>query len=27
LRVEYKNGTLLSTSDTFDFYGNIIVNQ
>ena len=27
LRVEYKNGTLLSTSDTFDFYGNIIMSQ
>ena len=27
LRVEYKNGALLSTTDTFDFYGNIIVSQ
>ena len=24
LRVEYKNGTLLSTTDTFDFQGNIV---
>ena len=27
LRIEYKNGALLSTSDTFDFHGNVIVSQ
>ena len=27
LRVVYKNGTLLSTSSTFDFHGNVIVSQ